>query len=155
MGLKENLLIDLCTEYTKDEKASNNLSQVLVKWVIPSKSPSTGIIEVEAPWCETSSQYYLKPNMCYQVDTYISADTFGVRWEKGIAVKENGFEMLSPRNSVLNTQPAHAPCSGFPKGDTLMQMLEMFYDEIQDAVDRKVPLIIPTGTLEWLREAIK
>ena len=56
----------------------------------------TGIIEVEAPWCETSSQYYLKPNMCYQVDTYISADTFGVRWEKGIAVKENGFEMLSP-----------------------------------------------------------
>lgn len=56
----------------------------------------TGMIEVEAPWCETSSDYYLKENMCYQVDTYISADTFGVRWEKGIAVKENGFEMLSP-----------------------------------------------------------
>ena len=56
----------------------------------------TGIIEVEAPWCETSSDHYLKTNMCYQVDTYISADTFGVRWEKGIAVKENGFEMLSP-----------------------------------------------------------
>ena len=36
-----------------------------------------------------------------------------------------------------------------------MQMLEMFYDEIQDAVDRKVSLIIPTGTLEWLREVIK
>ena len=56
----------------------------------------TGIIEVEAPWCETSSDYYLQPNMCYQVDTYISADTFGVRWEKGIVVKENGFELLSP-----------------------------------------------------------
>ena len=56
----------------------------------------TGIIEVEAPWCETSSQYYLKENMCFQVDTYISADTFGVRWEKGIAVKEGGFELLSP-----------------------------------------------------------
>ncbi len=56
----------------------------------------TGIIEVEAPWCETSSEYYLQPNMCYQVDTYISGDTFGVRWEKGIAVKEGGFEMLSP-----------------------------------------------------------
>ena len=27
---------------------------------------------------------------------YISADTFGVRWEKGIAVKEGGFELLSP-----------------------------------------------------------
>ena len=56
----------------------------------------TGIIEVEAPWCETSSDYNLKPNMCYQVDTYISGDTFGVRWEKGIAVKEGGFEVLSP-----------------------------------------------------------
>ena len=56
----------------------------------------TGIIEVEAPWCETSSDYILQPNMCYQVDTYISGDTFGVRWEKGIAVKENGFELLSP-----------------------------------------------------------
>ncbi len=56
----------------------------------------TGIIEVEAPWCETSSDYYLKENMCYQVDTYISADTFGVRWEKGVAVKEGGFELLSP-----------------------------------------------------------
>ena len=56
----------------------------------------TGMIEVEAPWCETSSDYYLETNMCYQVDTYISSDTFGVRWEKGIAVKENGFEMLSP-----------------------------------------------------------
>ena len=56
----------------------------------------TGIIEVEAPWCETSSDYYLKENMCYQVDTYISADTFGVRWDKGIAVKEGGYELLSP-----------------------------------------------------------
>ena len=56
----------------------------------------TGIIEVEAPWCETSSDYYLQTNMCYQVDTYISSDTFGTRWEKGIAVKEDGFEMLSP-----------------------------------------------------------
>jgi hypothetical protein len=34
--------------------------------------------------------------MCYQVDTYISADTFGVRWEKGIAVTENGYQLLSP-----------------------------------------------------------
>ena len=56
----------------------------------------TGIIEVEAPWCETSSDYYLQENMCYQVDTFISADTFGVRWEKGLAVKENGYELLSP-----------------------------------------------------------
>ena len=56
----------------------------------------TGLIEVEAPWCETTSNYNLKTNMTYQVDTFIATDTFGVRWEKGIAVKENGVEILSP-----------------------------------------------------------
>ena len=56
----------------------------------------TGIIEVEAPWVETSSNYTLKPNMTFQIDTFISTDTFGVRWEKGIAVTETGCDVLSP-----------------------------------------------------------
>ena len=56
----------------------------------------TGLIEVEAPWCETISDYLLKPNMTYQADTFIATDTFGVRWEKGVAVKEGGYEILSP-----------------------------------------------------------
>ena len=30
-----------------------------------------------------------------------------------------------------------------------MQLLEMFYDEIQDAVKRNVPFIIPIGTMEY------
>ncbi|MGJ4849398.1 M24 family metallopeptidase [Bacillota bacterium Meth-B3] len=55
----------------------------------------TGMIEVEAPWVETSSDYYLEPNMTFQVDTYISTDTFGVRWEKGVAVTERGCDVLS------------------------------------------------------------
>ena len=46
----------------------------------------TGMIEVEAPWVETTSDYRLQPNMTFQIDTFISSDTFGVRWEKGIAV---------------------------------------------------------------------
>lgn len=61
----------------------------------------TGMIEVEAPWVETSSEYTLKPNMTYQIDTFISTDTFGVRWEKGIAVTENGCEILSPEIGTL------------------------------------------------------
>ena len=56
----------------------------------------TGIIEVEAPWVETISDYQLQPNMTFQVDTFISCEDFGVRWEKGIAVKEGGCELLSP-----------------------------------------------------------
>lgn len=55
----------------------------------------TGMIEVEAPWVETTSHYRFEPNMTFQVDTFISADTFGVRWEKGIAVTKTGCEMLS------------------------------------------------------------
>ena len=38
----------------------------------------------------------MQPNMTFQVDTFISGVTFGVRWEKGIVVKENGYELLSP-----------------------------------------------------------
>lgn len=61
----------------------------------------TGLIEVEAPWVETSSNYVLKPNMTFQIDTYISTDTFGVRWEKGIAVTETGCDVLSPEIGTL------------------------------------------------------
>ena len=52
----------------------------------------TGMIEVEAPWMETSSDYILQENMTFQVDTFISGPTFGCRWEKGIAVKKDGCE---------------------------------------------------------------
>ena len=52
----------------------------------------TGMIEVEAPWMETSTHYPLEKNMTFQIDTFISGPTFGCRWEKGIAVKENGCE---------------------------------------------------------------
>ena len=57
---------------------------------------STGIIEVEAPWVESTSQYPLEKNMTFQADTFISCRVFGVRWEKGIVVTEKGCEILSP-----------------------------------------------------------
>ncbi len=52
----------------------------------------TGMIEVEAPWMETSTDYPLEENMTFQVDTFISGPTFGCRWEKGVAIKKNGIE---------------------------------------------------------------
>ena len=55
----------------------------------------TGMIEVEAPWMETSSDYLLQPNMTFQVDTFISGDGFGVRWEKGIAITETGCKSMT------------------------------------------------------------
>ncbi len=52
----------------------------------------TGMIEVEAPWMETSSNYPLEKNMTFQIDTFISGPTFGCRWEKGVAIREDGVE---------------------------------------------------------------
>jgi Xaa-Pro aminopeptidase len=54
----------------------------------------TGMIEVEAPWMETSSEYVLRPNMTFQIDTFFMADTFGIRWEKGVVIREGGCELL-------------------------------------------------------------
>jgi Xaa-Pro aminopeptidase len=55
----------------------------------------TGLCEVEAPWVETSSNYSFKPGMCFQIDTFAATNEFGVRWEKGVCIRENGVEVLS------------------------------------------------------------
>ena len=55
----------------------------------------TGMIEVEAPWMETTTDYLLEENMTFQVDTFISAPTFGCRWEKGIAVTKDGCKSMT------------------------------------------------------------
>jgi len=55
----------------------------------------TGLIEVEAPWMESDSEYPLRENMTFQIDTFVSTKEFGIRWETGIAVKENNAEYLS------------------------------------------------------------
>ncbi len=55
----------------------------------------TGMIEVEAPWMETDSDYRLEENMTFQVDTFISGPTFGCRWEKGVAVTKDGCESMT------------------------------------------------------------
>ena len=54
----------------------------------------TGMIEVEPPWMETSSDYQLQKNMTFQIDTFVTAPGFGVRWEIGAAITEDGFESL-------------------------------------------------------------
>lgn len=55
----------------------------------------TGMIEVEPPWMETTTDYLLEKNMTFQVDTFISASTFGTRWEKGIVVTEDGCKSMT------------------------------------------------------------
>ena len=55
----------------------------------------TGMIEVEAPWMETISEYPLEENMTFQVDTFISGDGFGVRWEKGVSITKDGCHSMT------------------------------------------------------------
>ena len=55
----------------------------------------TGMIEVEAPWMETTSTYTLEPNMTFQVDTFASGPTYGLRWETGVVITPDGCEVLS------------------------------------------------------------
>jgi Xaa-Pro aminopeptidase len=62
----------------------------------------TGLIEVEAPWMETSSQYRLEENMTFQVDTFVSAAEFGIRWETGIVVRKDRAELLSQPIGIIH-----------------------------------------------------
>jgi len=55
----------------------------------------TGMIEVEAPWMETISDYPLEENMTFQVDTFIMGDGFGCRWEIGAAITKDGCHKMT------------------------------------------------------------
>jgi Xaa-Pro aminopeptidase len=56
-----------------------------------------GMIEVEPPWMEETSDYRLQPDMTFQVDTFVCGDEFGLRWEDGGRVTEEGFDLFSGR----------------------------------------------------------
>jgi len=55
----------------------------------------TGIIEVEKPWMETSSDYPLQENMTFMADTFVTTKDFGLRWEDGFRVTRDGVEPFS------------------------------------------------------------
>ena len=54
-----------------------------------------GMLEVEKPWMETTSHYPLQENMTFQVDTFVRDKEFGLRWETGAVIKEEGIELFS------------------------------------------------------------
>jgi Xaa-Pro aminopeptidase len=54
-----------------------------------------GMMEVERPWIESTSDYRLKENMTFQVDTFFQGEDFGLRWENGVRITKTGIEKLS------------------------------------------------------------
>lgn len=61
----------------------------------------TGMIEVEAPWMETTSDYPLEENMTFQIDTFLSGPSYGIRWEKGVVITPNGCEFLGDHDGKI------------------------------------------------------
>ncbi len=61
-----------------------------------------GIQETESPWIETTSKYKLQKNMTYQIDTFFTGNGYGLRWERGCIVKDNGCELLSDKFMSLD-----------------------------------------------------
>jgi Xaa-Pro aminopeptidase len=57
-----------------------------------------GLMEVEPPWMESTSEYLLQENMTFQVDTFLYTEGFGLRWENGARVTASGVEMLSEQH---------------------------------------------------------
>ena len=56
-----------------------------------------GMMEVERPWMESTSDYLLEENMTFQVDTFFYEPDFGLRWENGVIIKEGGIELMSSK----------------------------------------------------------
>lgn len=66
-----------------------------------------GLIEVERPWVEATSDYLLQPGMTFQIDTYFytpagsplareHGSVFGLRWENGCQITHGDPELFSP-----------------------------------------------------------
>jgi Xaa-Pro aminopeptidase len=61
----------------------------------------TGIIEVEKPWLETTSDYHLQQNMTFMADTFFTGTDYGFRWEDGFRVTKEGCEPFSNVRSEI------------------------------------------------------
>ena len=53
-----------------------------------------GMMEVEPPWMEETSDYILVENMTFQVDSFCYEERFGLRWENGGVVTTKGFDLF-------------------------------------------------------------
>jgi len=67
------------------------------KYMLYGPCHAIGMMEVEQPWMESTSNYDLQKNMTFQVDTFFYDQDFGLRWENGVVINEKGVEKLSSK----------------------------------------------------------
>jgi Xaa-Pro aminopeptidase len=71
------------------------------KYMLYGPCHGIGMMEVERPWMESTSTYELRENMTFQVDTFFYDEDFGLRWENGVRVTNEGVEKLSIKHARL------------------------------------------------------
>ena len=62
-----------------------------------------GLMECENPWMETNSPYHLVENMTFQVDSFLHTDEYGVRFEDGVRVTQDGVDPFPTLERALIT----------------------------------------------------
>lgn len=55
----------------------------------------TGSSEVEGLWLSRDSDFLIKKNMLFNIDVWLSDDEFGLRFEDGMLITENGIKELT------------------------------------------------------------
>ncbi|MEI6100638.1 MAG: Xaa-Pro peptidase family protein [Eubacteriales bacterium] len=55
----------------------------------------TGLQEVDGPWVDNRNNMVFEPNMVFNIDIWVADSEYGIRYEDGVLVTENGMEQLS------------------------------------------------------------
>jgi Xaa-Pro aminopeptidase len=69
----------------------------VIKNVLYGPCHGIGLMEVEPPWMELTSEYPLRENMVFQVDTFLYTEEYGLRWEDAVRVTKSGVERFCTR----------------------------------------------------------
>lgn len=67
----------------------------LEKFSLYGPAHGTGSSEVEGLWLSKSSNFIIEPNMLFNIDIWISDGEYGLRYEDGILITENGLKELT------------------------------------------------------------
>jgi len=86
-GIPAKKVAEKFYNYLNNERLSKN--------ILYGPCHGIGMIEVEKPWIELTSQFVLEENMTFQVDTFLYTPDYGLRWEDGVRVTREGVERFS------------------------------------------------------------
>jgi len=87
VGVPAKTVVEKFYKFVQDKGCGDNL--------LYGPCHGIGLMEVERPWMESTSEYPLVENMTFQVDTFLYTAEFGLRWENGVRIAAGGVERLS------------------------------------------------------------